>query len=484
MQYKMKEPIDLEPLFPDRAAREPLEAQLVRRLRTAIESGFFPAASRLLPSRELARRLDLSRNTVTSAYDQLVAEGYLDARVGAGTFVTATLHRARRRPAPALRELPAVANKLTAVQERLDAVGNSFGPLRVGAPDLSAFPLRAWRRLERAHLALADRHLDYGEAAGLLELREAISRHIAQFRGVVADPEQIIVVEGAQAGLHLIAFALLQSGGKVAIEDPCYQLASAIFAAHGVALHGVPVDADGMQTGKLPRKALLTYVTPSHQFPLGGALPLRRRAELLSWARDNDAYVIEDDYDSEFDARPLPALQSLDRDERVIYVGTLSKTLAPGLRSGYVVVPRHLVQAFRFARAVTSLGASAHLQKTIADFITLGYFSRHVRRMTTIYQRRRRILVDALSRKLPSSLHIGPAQTGLHVAVTGSRDFDDVRTANDLPEGHRVLPISLMCVERDDCHGLLVGFSAGNDESLAHAAALLAESLAAGSKGR
>lgn len=480
----MKEPIDLEPLFPDRTIREPLEAQLVRRLRTAIESGFFPAASRLLPTRELARRLDLSRNTVTSAYEQLVAEGYLEARVGAGTFVTATLHRARPRPAAPPRELPGVAGKLTAIQERLDAVGSSFGPLRVGAPDLRAFPMQAWRRLERANLALADRHLDYGEASGLLELREAISQHIAQFRGVVADPEQIIVVEGAQAGLHLVAFALLQSGGKVAIEDPCYQLASTIFAAHGLILHAVRVDAEGLCTGELPRRASLAYVTPSHQFPLGGALPLRRRAELLSWARDNDAYVVEDDYDSEFDSHPLPALQSLDRDERVIYVGTLSKTLAPGLRSGYVVVPRHLVATFRFARAVTSLGASAHLQKTIADFIALGHFSRHVRRMTAVYQRRRRILIDALSRRVPPGLHIGPAQTGLHVAITGPRDFDDVRAADDLPEGHRVLPISLLCVERDDCHGLLVGFSAGSDESLARAATLLAGSLAAGSKQR
>jgi GntR family transcriptional regulator / MocR family aminotransferase len=481
MQVKMKEPIDLEPLFPDRAAREPLEAQLVRRLRAAIESGFFPAASRLFPSRELARRLDLSRNTVTSAYDQLVAEGYLEARVGAGTFVTATLHRARRRPAAPPREPPAVAKTLAAIQARLDAVGSSFGPLRVGAPDLGAFPLRTWRRLERANLALPNQHLDYGEGSGLLELREAISRHIAQFRGVVADPEQIIVVEGTQAGLHLVAFALLQSGGNVAIEDPCYQLASTIFAAHGLVLHGVRVDAGGMCTGELPRKASLVYVTPSHQFPLGGSLTLHRRAELLSWARDNDAYVVEDDYDSEFDAHPLPALQSLDRDERVIYVGTLSKTLAPGLRSGYVVVPPHLVPAFRFARAATSLGASAHLQKTIADFIALGHFSRHVRRMTAIYQRRRRILIDVLTRRLPPSLRIGPAQTGLHVAITGPREFDDVGAANALPKGHRVLPISLLCVQRSDCRGLLVGFSAGSDESLAHAAALLAESLTPGS---
>ncbi|MGC1761040.1 MAG: GntR family transcriptional regulator, partial [Candidatus Cybelea sp.] len=176
----MKEPIDLEPLFPDRASDEPLGAQLVRRLRAAVESGFFPAASRLLPSRELARRLGVSRNTVTSALDQLIAEGYLDTRVGAGTFVTSTLHAARGRPAATLRSLPAAARDLAAVSEQLDEVGSSFGPLRVGVPDLAAFPLRAWHRIERRNIAFADSHLDYGDGAGLPALREAISRHIAQ----------------------------------------------------------------------------------------------------------------------------------------------------------------------------------------------------------------------------------------------------------------------------------------------------------------
>ena len=176
--------------------------------------------------------------------------------------------------------------------------------------------------------------------------------------------------------------------------------------------------------------------------------------------------MVEDDYDSEFDAHPLPALQSLDRDERVIYVGTLSKTLAPGLRLGYVVAPRHIAPAFRFARTVTSLGASAHLQKTVADFLSQGFFSRHVRRMTGIYERRRRILVETLAKKLPPGFTIGPAQTGLHVAIVGPADFDDVRADNNLSEGNRVLPLSLLCVERKDCKGFLVGFSAGSGESI------------------
>jgi GntR family transcriptional regulator/MocR family aminotransferase len=475
----VKEPIGLESLFPDRSSGEPLGAQLVRRLRAAIASGFFPAASRLLPSRELASRLGLSRNTVTSALDQLIAEGYLQSRIGAGTFVTDRLHESRPRAATATqRQLPVSSKQLDEIRIKLEAVGSSFGPLRVGAPDLAAFPLRTWRRLERENLTCVDAHLDYGQSSGLLALRQAISRHIAQFRGVVAEPDQIVIVEGSQGALHLIAFVLAQCGDTAAVEDPCYQMASTIFAAHGLVLRGIPVDRDGMRTSELPSNCALAYVSPSHQFPLGGAMPLARRSELLQWAVRSDAYVVEDDYDSEFATHPFPALQSLDGDERVIYVGTFSKTLAPGLRLGYVVAPPHLAKTFRFTRAITSLGAPAHLQKTIADFIDQGYFSRHIRRMTPTYERRRNIVVDTLRKHLPHDFTIGPAQTGLHVAIAGPAGFDDVRAVDRLEEG-RVLPLSPLCVERTDCRGFVVGFSAGSEERIAHAAAALAQSLPA-----
>lgn len=468
-------PIDLEPLFPDRSSGEPLRGQLVRRFRKAIESGFFPAASRLLPSRELAGRLGVSRNTLTAALDQLIAEGYLEARVGSGTFITKTLYEARARSVMTQRPLPRSSEKLAEVKTKLDHVGSSFGPLRVGAPDLSAFPIRVWRRIERENLALAATHLDYGESAGLLALREAISRHIAQFRGVVADPQQIIVVEGTQGALHLAAFVLLAAEDRVAIEDPCYQLARAVFTAHGCVLRGISVDDNGIRTDELPTEIKLAYVTPTHQFPLGGSLPLARRTQLLEWARETGSYIVEDDYDSEFDSHPLPALQSLDRDERVIYIGTFSKTLAPGLRLGYVVAPPHLEELFRFARDLMSLGASTHLQATLASFITRGHFSRHVRRMAKIYERRRRILVSELERRLPPGCRIGPAQTGLHLTVHGPADFDDVRAANSMPNGHRVLPVSSLCVDRTDCRGLAMGFSAGNEATIASAARSLAD---------
>lgn len=473
----MGEPIDLEPLFPDRSAGETLGAQLVRRLRRAIETGFFPPAARLLPTRELAKRLGVARNTVAYAFDQLVAEGYLEARVGAGTFVSSTIGKIQPRAASSQRGLPRRASALAEAKAELDRVGSSFGPLRAGVPDLTLFPFHAWRRLARKHVDAAAAYLQYGDSAGLPALREAISRHIAQFRGVVADPSQVIVVEGAQGAMHLIALALTRPGDTIAIEDPCYQHARAVFRSHRLSLHGVRVDEMGIRTDEMPEEAALAYVSPSHQFPLGVALPQARRVELLQWARRANAYVIEDDYDSEFDAHPLPSLQSLDRDGRVIYTGTFSKTLAPGLRLGYVVAPPHLAQTFRAARDVVSLGTSAQLQATLADFIAQGYFSRHVRRMTSIYERRRRIVVDVLTKHLPAEFKVGPAQTGLHVAVRGPRRFDDVAAANSMGTDRRCLPFSAMCVRRKDCKGLLVGFSAGDDAAVAEAAIALARRL-------
>ncbi len=467
----MKAPISLETLFPDRASGEPLAAQLIRRLRGAVESGFFPPAARILPSRELARQLGLSRDTVVSAIEQLVAEGYLESRVGAGTFVTGALARSAPRTAVVERALPPRARALLALKAPFDELGSTTGPLRLGASDLGAFPIRTWQRLSRELLGTLGDGLAYGNVTGLPALRAAISRHVAQFRGVVAEPERIVVVDGAQAAYHLIALVLAAAGDTIAIEDPCYYLARTAFRARGLRLHGVPVDDDGLQVEGLPRAATLAYVTPCHQFPLGGALSLERRLALLDWARRTEAYVVEDDYDSEFDAHPLPALQSLDRDGRVIYVGTFSKTLAPGLRIGYLVVPPHLVEAFAFACAVANVGSAQQLQAVVAAFIARGHFVRHVRRMAGLYQRRRRVLVEALADGLPPGFRIGPAQTGLHLALMGPPGLDDVRLSRSFGAGRRAYPLSLLCIERDDCRGLVLGCSA-KDETAIRSAAL------------
>ncbi len=377
----------------------------------------------------------------------------------------------------ARRPLPARALRLSTIRAQLEALASTTGALRLGAPDLNEFPMRIWRRLTRDRIATLDSGLDYGKPAGLPELRAAISRHVAQFRGVAAEAEQIMIVDGAQSAFHLISLVLAVPGDAIAIEDPCYALARAAFEAQGLTLRTVPVDDDGLRPEALPAEAALAYVTPCHQFPLGGAMTLTRRMALLEWARRVNAYVIEDDYDSEFDTHPLPALQSLDRDERVIYVGTFSKTLAPGLRLAYIVVPPHLAETMQLACMISNVGTATYLQGVVADFIAGGHFVRHVRRMVATYQRRRNILVETLDGKLPPSLRIGPAQTGLHIAITGPPDFDDVRIANSLGKGLRVYPLSLLCVERTDCRGLVVGCSAGDDEAIRAAALDLVAAL-------
>jgi GntR family transcriptional regulator/MocR family aminotransferase len=469
----MKEPLSFEPLFPDRASGENLAVQLARRLRDAIERGILRSGTRLLGSRQLADRLGLGRNTVTLAFEQLVAEGYLEARSGSGTFVAAVNATRPTRKVDAVRR-PARMPKTASLPVHF-AAATGAGPLRPGMPDLSKFPTAAWKRCARRALVVYDQELGYSAAAGLRSLQDAVATHVRQFRGVSAQREQIIVVEGAQAALHLAGLVLCSPADRVVIEDPCYALARAAFELYGLKMHAVPVDSRGIDPGRLPRKARLAFVTPTHQFPLGGTLPVARRLELLSWAKSADAYILEDDYDSEFTTktRPLPALQSLDGDERVVYIGSFSKTLAPAVRLGYLIVPLHLASAFRMARASSSLGVSIHLQATLADFIDRGHFARHIRRLNATYERRREILVATLGQRLRRPFRLGPAQTGLHVALIGDRSFEDTRLAL-MPDGQRLVSLSQLCVKRRDCRGFLLGFANGTDTQIEHAAVQVA----------
>jgi GntR family transcriptional regulator/MocR family aminotransferase len=461
---------DLEPLFPDRVTGEPLASQLVRRLRDAIETGALRSGTKMLGSRELAQRLGLGRNTVTLAYEQLSAEGYLEAHTGSGTYVAVPGFDRSKRAASAAIKVPKRTQHIAALRSHFD-VAAGHGPLRPGMPALSSFPVSAWTRAARKALGVYESGLGYEPASGIRKLREAIAAHVRQFRGIAALPDQIVVTEGAQSALHLIALVLSKPGDAIAIEDPCYAPARAVFELHGLRPRAVPVDRDGLQTSALPARACVAFVTPTHQFPLGGALPVARRMALLAWANERDAYIIEDDYDSEFTslAQPLPTLQSLDHHERVVYVGTFSKTLAPGIRAGYAIAPRHLASAFRAARATTSLGVSLQLQATLASFIAAGDFARHIRRMNGTYGKRRSILVDTLSPLLEHGFEIGPTQTGLHASVIAKRRLDDAALAT-LSDGQRLIALSTLCLKRKDCHGFVLGFTNGSEAEIAGAA--------------
>jgi GntR family transcriptional regulator/MocR family aminotransferase len=475
----MGEPLSLEPLFPDRSTGEALAVQLARRLREAIERGTLPAGTRMLGTRQLAKQLGLGRNTVALAFEELTAQGYFETRTGAGTFVAASLAPQRAHRSVSIATQPTRARDMASLRSYFDLAAGT-GPLRPGMPDLTLFPAHAWSGAARRAVDAYDGDLGYGPSNGLRSLREAIAIHVGQFRGVTAAPEQIVVVEGAQAAMHLAALVLSSPRDGVAIEDPCYALARSAFEAYGLTLRPVPVDRDGLIVDELPKDVKFAFVTPTHQFPLGGTLPLSRRLALLSWANRSDAYVLEDDYDSEFTSkhRPLPALQSLDRDERVIYIGSFSKTLAPAVRLGYLIAPPHLAEAFRAARASTSLGASIHVQATAASFIADGHFARHIRRMNAVYDRRRAILLRVLRPLARASFDVGPADMGLHVALVAKTHFDDAAHSSAI-EGQRLVALSRLCIARQDCRGFVLGFTNGSDGGIENAARALATYLTA-----
>ncbi|MDB5094881.1 MAG: PLP-dependent aminotransferase family protein [Candidatus Eremiobacteraeota bacterium] len=469
---------EFESLFPDRSSRLPIGRQLVERLRAAIHNGGLAEGTRLLPSRELAARIGVSRNTVVAAVEQLVAEGYLVARVGSGTFVARGMTRRSAAVAAPAPLLPPGARRHLDVAHAVAFAPGGLGAFRDGLPDLDAFPLAAWQRLERRARSLTARFA-YADPAGDTRLRAALAQHLRQFRGLSLNDDEVLIVEGAQSGFTLIADVMLEPGDAVVCEDPSYAAARAAFTARGARVHGVPIDDDGLVADDAP-PARLAYVTPSHQFPLGGVMSAARRASLLAWAQRHDAYIVEDDYDSEFrfNGGPLQAIQGSDASGRVIYVGTFSKVLAPGLRVGYVVAPPHLAPALRAARAVGSLGTSALTQAVLADFVREGFLARHVRRLNAEYQRRGEYLCELLRDRAGDRLTIGPLTGGMHVTVRIDPQHDDVAIAARARERRVFLhPLSDQCIARDDLRGFILGFGSTPREAMPDAVDVLVELL-------
>jgi GntR family transcriptional regulator/MocR family aminotransferase len=392
-----------------RGAGRPLRAQLENGLREAVRSRRLPAGARLPPTRTLADDLGVSRRLVVDAYAQLLAEGYLVSRRGAGTFVAGAA--SAEEPAPATRAPRALAF--------------DFFP---GYPDLASFPRAAWLKASREVLRTApDRALGYPDPRGAVELRAALAAHLRRVRGVVADPARIVVCAGAAQGFALVAEAL--AGPRLAVEDPGLPVHREILRAHGATVLPLPVDGDGARVGELAALAAVgdvagVLVTPAHQSPLGVALSPSRRAALLAWAADSDALVIEDDYDAEFryDRPPLGAMQGLASD-RVIYMGTASKTLSPALRLGWLVLPPRLVEAVVERRRLTDHGGPTIEQLTLARMLESGAYDRHLRIARRRYRARRDALVGAVARHLPGARVTGVA-AGLHAIVRLPRPVD------------------------------------------------------------
>lgn len=429
----------------DREASSPLHDQLTGQIRRLILQGTLAPGTRLPASRDAARELGLSRKLVVLAYEQLRAEGYLEARVGSGTRVRTSLPSHLLRPegpgtgggGPATLPPPRLSRQgerlasSRGIPARTPAVRGAFRP---GTTRPGDFPVRTWTRLSAAAWRTRTSALiHYGDPGGLPLLREAIADHVRRYRAVRCSPEQVIVTSGSQQALDLVSRMLVDPGDTVGVEEPGYRGARLALSAAGARLAPLPVDGEGLRVpdpaaGEVPFPPLrLVHTTPSHQYPLGTTLSLERRLRLLAWAGDTGAWIVEDDYDSEFryESRPLPSLQGLDGAGRVIYVGTLSKVLAPGLRVGFLVLPPPLVEPFRAARAAVDVHSPLILQATLAEFMREGHLERHIARLRLAHDERRQALREALEARLGGVLELIGGEAGLHLTGLLPPGVDD-----------------------------------------------------------
>jgi GntR family transcriptional regulator / MocR family aminotransferase len=414
-------------VIPLRRRGGPLFRQVYSGLRQAILSGTLRAGERLPSTRGLAEELGISRTVALLAYDQLLAEGFTAGRGGSGTYVSKDLDSGApvRQKSCAKLRLSRYGNAAAEAAASLDFPGRRSVPLLYdfvygGRSDVETFPFEMWRRILLRHMRKAPtRELDYGTAAGSLALREAIAVHLRRSRGVSCDASQVIVLNGSQQALDLIARVLVERGDRAAIEDPQYQGAREILRAAGARLQPVPVDRDGIDPRRLPKGARIAFVTPSHQFPTGAILPLARRLALLEWARREDAVVVEDDYDGEFryEGQPLESLQGLDVEGRVIYTGTFSRTVFSALRIGYLIAPKSLVQAFTSAKWLCDRHTATLEQETLAEFISSRMYERHLRRVRRRNGARREALLNAIRKHLGQKVEVTGDGAGTHVVL-------------------------------------------------------------------
>jgi GntR family transcriptional regulator/MocR family aminotransferase len=478
----------------DRSAGIPLHRQIYDRLRRAILDGLLRPGQRLPSTRVLAAELEVSRLPVLTAYEQLLHEGYLEGRVGAGTFVSETLPDDAFRSVPLIDRRSGAPRPAATIRAARSERGRAprgtphkggLRPFRMSLPALDEFPNAIWARIVARHArALTPARMAYGEPAGVRALRAAIAEHLRTARAVRCEAEDVLVVSGSQAALRICAAVLLERGDRVAMEEPGYPLAHAALGAGGAELALVPVDDEGMSVAAL--RALhdgvrAVYVTPSHQYPLGVSITAARRLAILDWAAHRGAWIIEDDYDSEYRyvSRPLGALQGMDSHQRVIYIGTFSKVLFPALRVGYIVVPPALRQKFTDAREAFDIFSPTLYQLALVDFLEEGHFARHLRRMRAIYLRRRAALLDGVARHCHGRLHVHNADAGLHITTFLAAGIDDLDVLEKMTaRGLTATALSTCYAGPVSRSGLLLGFGGSTEHRIARATSVLGEILA------
>jgi GntR family transcriptional regulator/MocR family aminotransferase len=457
----------------DRRAPNALYKQIYDAYRTAIVERRLRSGQRIPSTRALASELGVSRFPVLNAYAQLLAEGYFETRVGAGTVVSSSLPEQIGSSQPTAARLAATRSGPRPVSRRCSLLPafdpgpwlRGWGAFSVGQIAFDQFPLQIWSNLVARHCRnMGARSFNYGDHMGSKPFRETIATYLRTARSLRCEAEQIMIVSGSQQALEISARVLLDSGSRVWVEDPGYRLARDVFALAGGHLVPVPVDNEGLDVAagiKRCRKARAAFVTPSHQFPLGVTMSASRRLQLLDWAQNSGSWIIEDDYDSEYryESLPIASLQGLDANSRVIYIGTFSKVLFPSLRLGYIVIPTDLIDRFLTIRRAMDLCPSSFYQDVLADFIREGHFARHIRRMRVVYRERRSTLVENISKELGASVEVLGDEAGMYLAVslrTGGRDVQIAQRA--AREKLWLWPLSVSYLGEMARQGFILGF--------------------------
>ncbi|MEY2557563.1 MAG: GntR family transcriptional regulator / MocR family aminotransferase [Verrucomicrobiota bacterium] len=481
----------------DRAAAEPLHHQLYRQIRDELRSGNFSRSSSRLPSsRALAADLGISRFTVNLAFSELQAEGYLIAKTGSGTFVAdplpdAFLSADQRKLSPQMAQETRFSDRVNQIPDRRMGQQFDLGPteaapgvlLQSGIPAVDEFPIAIWERLRAQVLAKKGVNLlRYGSNRGDADLRKAVAAYLCDFRGAHCHPDQILIVAGMQQAMLISAMAVLDPGDCAWIEDPGFHQARRVFAVAGATIVPRPVDAEGIVIHGAPSRIppRIIYVTPSHQFPLGVMMSLKRREALLEFAQARGAYILEDDYNAEFrfSGPPLPCLQGLDRTGRVIYAGIMSKILYPSLRLGYLLVPAPLADAVAKLRTAIDQHSPTIDQATLARFISEGFYLSHVRRMRKIYSERREVFIEQFNKLLGDRFNLEIADAGLHALAWFRSEKDLPLLQRAGPKlGVKISSLSFFCIDAKLPPALLLGFAAWSPAQIREGLVRLARAL-------
>jgi len=455
----------------------PLYMQIVQQLRKMVLVGELKAGQRLPATRVMMRELDVSRSTVVTAFEQLVAEGYLVSRVGTGTFVDMNVQPPKTNAnSVKLESIKIEGNSSSSISKRGKTILSGFSSSELqptkpraftpNVPALDLFPHKIWSRLEnKVRNSKRQDLMHYGDPGGYIPLREAVAEYVFNYRGIRCDPRQVIVTTGTQRSLHLITTLLSDLGDKVLIEDPASPIVQQAFRSQGAILCPIPVDYAGIDANKLNVKymaAKLAYMTPSCQYPMGITMPIARRLDWLTWANQNATWIIEDDEDSEFRFlnRAIPAMASLDQHSRVIYTWSLSNILFPSLRLGIMIVPPEFIEPFETANGLIDRGPNTWSQAVLCEFIQGGYLASHIRQMRSAYSRRREVLLNELDKNAKGLIEPIATESGLRIIAHLPTGICDQQAESILDKaGIGSFALSRYCQERQDLNGLLLGYS-------------------------